>query len=166
MGVHGAASEQAALDELVRVVAHDLAILARSRLSLVRVDHEILRAADHQHRHHLSVKISRYPARRLSSERARESEGGRDSDVAYRPSETLGMNDHLRPDGKPAPPRPRRPETFISLMIQSRPLSSRSLVRCQSPCTRREREHLAISTRPRAHTRTRAHANILDAWRP
>ena len=166
MGVHGAASEQAALDELVRIVAHDLAILARSRLSLVRVDHEILRAAD-QHHHHLSVKISRYPARRLSSERAREREGGRDSYVAYRPSETLGMNDHLRPDGKPAPPRPRRPETFISLMIQSRPLSSRSLVRYQSPYTRREeREHHAISTRPRAHTRTRAHANILDAWRP
>ena len=33
------------------------------------------------------------------------------------------MNDHFSPVGKPAPPRPRRPEAFISLMIQSRPLS-------------------------------------------
>src|SRR5580704_4287504 len=54
------------------------------------------------------------------------------------------MNDHLRPVGKPAPPRPRNPESFISWTIQSRPLWISSLVpshaprarapaRCQSP---------------------------------
>ena len=29
------------------------------------------------------------------------------------------MNDHLRPVGKPAPPRPRRPDSFISVKIQT-----------------------------------------------
>ncbi len=31
------------------------------------------------------------------------------------------MNDHFRPVGKPAPPRPRRPDALISLMMPSRP---------------------------------------------
>ena len=43
------------------------------------------------------------------------------------------MKDHLRPVGKPAPPRPRRPEAFISLTIQSRPLSMNDLVSSQQP---------------------------------
>ena len=29
----------------------------------------------------------------------------------------LGMKDHLRPEGNPAPPRPRSPEAFMSAMI-------------------------------------------------
>ena len=43
------------------------------------------------------------------------------------------MNDHFSPVGKPAPPRPRRPEVFTSLMIQSRPFSSIALVPSQAP---------------------------------
>src|SRR5690606_18920064 len=43
------------------------------------------------------------------------------------------MNDHFSPVGKPAPPRPRRPEAFISLMIQSRPFSRIALVPSQWP---------------------------------
>ena len=43
------------------------------------------------------------------------------------------MNDHFSPVGKPAPPRPRRPDFFISSMIQSRPFSSRNLVPSQAP---------------------------------
>lgn len=46
------------------------------------------------------------------------------------------MNDHLRPEGKPAPPRPRSPDFFIWSTIQSGPLATRSLVRCQSPRAR------------------------------
>ena len=34
---------------------------------------------------------------------------------------TLGMKDHLRPEGKPAPPRPRSPLCFIWSTIQSGP---------------------------------------------
>lgn len=44
-GAHGAAGDQATLDEFVRVVAHDLAVLARARLALVGVDDQIARPA-------------------------------------------------------------------------------------------------------------------------
>ena len=50
-----------------------------------------------------------------------------------RPSDCLGMNDHLRPVGKPAPPRPRRSDFLISSMMASRPRASRSLVLSQMP---------------------------------
>src|SRR5262245_65774756 len=43
------------------------------------------------------------------------------------------MNDHLRPVGKPAPPRPRRPELLTSVMIQSWPFSISALVLSQAP---------------------------------
>lgn len=42
--VHGSASDEAALDELMRVAAHDLAVLARPRLALVRVHDEVPRS--------------------------------------------------------------------------------------------------------------------------
>ena len=40
---HGGASDQTPLDQKVRVVPHDLAVLARAGLRLVGVDHEIMR---------------------------------------------------------------------------------------------------------------------------
>merc|ERR1719474_661880 len=42
---HGGASHQAAFNQSVRVVPHDLAVLASSRLALVSVDHQVLGAA-------------------------------------------------------------------------------------------------------------------------
>ena len=42
---HGAAGDQAALDQKMRIVPHDLAILARAGLRLVGVDDEITRPA-------------------------------------------------------------------------------------------------------------------------
>ncbi len=51
----------------------------------------------------------------------------------YLPSETLGMKEYLSPDGKPAPPRPLKPDFLISSMIQSGPIEIMSLVWCQSP---------------------------------
>src|ERR671936_588205 len=43
------------------------------------------------------------------------------------------MNDHLRPVGKPAPPRPRKPDSFTSLMIHSLPFSRMRLVPFHAP---------------------------------
>ena len=43
--IHGEGGDQAALDQEMRVVPHDLAILAGAGLGLVGVDHEILRSA-------------------------------------------------------------------------------------------------------------------------
>jgi len=40
---------------------------------------------------------------------------------------------HLMPVGKPAPPRPRKPEAFISLMIHSWPLSINFFVLSHAP---------------------------------
>merc|ERR1719221_1001557 len=45
----------------------------------------------------------------------------------------LGMKDHFSPEGKPAPPRPRRPDAFMSAMMRSGPRRTSSLVRYQSP---------------------------------
>ena len=45
----------------------------------------------------------------------------------------FGMNDHLSPLGKPAPPRPRSPDAFMSAMICSGPSSTISFVMYQSP---------------------------------
>src|SRR6202022_5104609 len=45
VGAHREACEQAALDQKMRIVPHDLAVLAGAGLGLVRVDHEIARPA-------------------------------------------------------------------------------------------------------------------------
>jgi hypothetical protein len=45
MRPHGEARDQAALDQAVRFVAQDLPVLAGARLRLVRIDHQIGRAA-------------------------------------------------------------------------------------------------------------------------
>ena len=44
VGAHGERGEQRALDQRVRVVAHDLAVLAGARLGFVGVDGEVMRA--------------------------------------------------------------------------------------------------------------------------
>ena len=40
-----------------------------------------------------------------------------DQDILGLFTDCFGTKDHFRPVGKPAPPRPRRPEAFIVLMI-------------------------------------------------
>src|SRR5947208_1576698 len=42
---HGAAGDQAAFDQKMRIVPHDLAVFAGARLRLVGIDDEIMRAA-------------------------------------------------------------------------------------------------------------------------
>jgi hypothetical protein len=41
VGVHGTTSDQAPLDQLVGVTAHDLTILAGTRLTLIGVDNQV-----------------------------------------------------------------------------------------------------------------------------
>src|SRR5262245_44551000 len=45
VGIHGEAGEQAALDQEVRTVPHDLAVLAGAGLGFIGVDHEVVRPA-------------------------------------------------------------------------------------------------------------------------
>ena len=51
MRAHGAAGDQAALDQEMRIVPHDLAVLAGAGLGLVGIDHEIARPAVRLLRH-------------------------------------------------------------------------------------------------------------------
>jgi hypothetical protein len=61
---------------------------------------------------------------------------GVDHEIVRPPSDCLGMNDHLSPVGKPAPPRPRRPEAFTSLMMPVAALLEIALVPSQAPRAR------------------------------
>ena len=45
VGAHGAAGDQAALDQEMRIVPHDLAVFAGAGLGFVGIDHQIMRPA-------------------------------------------------------------------------------------------------------------------------
>ena len=61
---------------------------------------------------------------------------GIDNEKCGRSPTCFGMNDHFRPVGKPAPPRPRRPDALTSLTMASRPFAKIALVPSQAPRAR------------------------------
>src|SRR5512135_1532300 len=70
--------------------------------------------------------------------------------------ELRGMNDHLRPVGKPAPPRPRRPEALTDSMTCSRGgFSARIFFHASYPpifryvSSSHERSYLSVSKQTR-----------------
>ncbi len=55
----------------------------------------------------------------------------REKETQHIHCESCGIKTH--PEGKPAPPRPLRPDALMSFMIWSGPMHSMSFVRYQSP---------------------------------
>ena len=44
MSLHGEGGDEATFNELLRIIAHDLAVLAGAGLGFVGIDHEVMRA--------------------------------------------------------------------------------------------------------------------------
>ena len=112
--IHGASGDEATLYQLVGVAAEDFTVLAGARFSLIGIHNQIAGSVGLFSQLIVVILVMR-------THRGSFSQPG------------LFMKLHLRPEGKPAPPRPRRPESLTVWMIQESPLRRMSFVRCQSP---------------------------------
>ena len=97
--VHGPAGDETAFDEFVRVLAHDFAVFAGAGLAFVGVDDEVAG---------LGVLVPVFEVH--------EGLGAVSTECWMR---WWSRRTHFMPEGKPAPPRPRRPDALISEMICS-----------------------------------------------
>jgi len=104
LGSHTVAYNKGSFHQLVRIESQDFSVLASARLRLIGINDEI------------------GGSKKLGINK-----------LTYLPSETLGMKEYFKPEGKPAPPLPLRPESLISSIIHSCGIDRISFVLCQSP---------------------------------